>query len=97
MPVKEKNRVKLKEPVYIYKPVGCKKCNLKGYSGRVGVFEVLRMNDTLSELIIKNPSEKEILKQARKNGMISMEEDGVLKVLEGITSLEEVMRVTQEL
>jgi type IV pilus assembly protein PilB len=88
---------KAKGKIFIYRPKGCRKCNFKGYSGRVGVFEILKVTKELSNLIAKRPTEEEILKVARKQGMISMEEDGILKVLSGITSLEEVMRVTQEL
>ena len=88
--------LKLKEPIYIYEPKGCKKCNFNGYSGRVGVFEVIKMTPSLAGVIVKNPTEEEILKAAKEQGMISMEEDGILKVLEGITSLEETMRIAEE-
>jgi type IV pilus assembly protein PilB len=96
LPEKLKKKIKLKEPIFIFKPKGCKKCNFKGYSGRIGIFETVEMTEGLAETITKNPSEKEILKEARAQGMISMEEDGILKVLQGITSLEEVMRVAEE-
>lgn len=89
--------IKSKKTIYIYQAQGCKKCNFKGYSGRIGVFEVLKMTETLGDLIVKDPSEKELVKEARRQGMISMEEDGILKVLDGLTSLEEIMRVTEEL
>ncbi|GAI29944.1 unnamed protein product, partial [marine sediment metagenome] len=85
-----------KKPLYIYQPKGCKKCNFKGYSGRVGLFEIIKMTDSLAEIITRKPTERDILQEGRIQGMITMEEDGVLKVLEGITSLEEVMRVTEE-
>ncbi|MDI6883137.1 MAG: GspE/PulE family protein [Patescibacteria group bacterium] len=94
LPAKEKTKIKLKE--YIYQPNGCKKCNFKGYAGRIGAFEVIKMTDSLAKITAKNPSEIEILKEARRQGMITMEEDGVLKVLQGITSLEEVMRIAEE-
>ena len=83
--------------IEIYEPQGCKECAFKGYSGRIGVFEVLKMTDNLAKLINKEAiSEEEILKEARKEGFITMEEDGILKVLKGITSFEEVMRVAKE-
>lgn len=88
--------VEIKEPLYIYEPKGCKKCNFKGYSGRIGVFEIIKMTSSLAEIIIKKPTEGEILKEAKAQGMISMEEDGILKVLKGITSFEEAMRVAEE-
>jgi type IV pilus assembly protein PilB len=96
LPQNLKRKVKGKGTLYIFKPKGCKKCNFKGYSGRTGVFEIIKMTDKLAEIITKAPSERDILKEARLQGMISMEEDGILKILEGITSLEEVMRVAEE-
>jgi len=93
LPKEIKKEVKVKEPFYIYKPKGCKKCNFKGYKGRVGLFEIIEMTDELAEIVTGNPTEQAIFQQARKQGMITMEEDGIVKVLQGITSLEEVMRV----
>jgi type IV pilus assembly protein PilB len=80
----------------ISEPKGCKKCRFEGYAGRIGVFEVLAMTDTLAELILKDPSEVKIAEEAKNQGMITMEQDGILKVLEGITSIEEVLRVAEE-
>ncbi len=98
LPPNLKNKVKdkVKPGIYIFKPQGCKKCNFKGYSGRVGIFESIQMNDSLAEIVIGNPSERDILNEARRQGMILMEEDGLLKVLEGVTTMEEVMRVAEE-
>lgn len=87
---------KIEEPLFIYKAKGCKKCNFKGYSGRIGVFEIIKMTPKLAEIIIEKPTEGEILKEAKSQEMISMEKDGILKVLQGITSLEEIMRITEE-
>lgn len=80
----------------IWEPAGCKKCNFEGYSGRIGVFEVLLMTDELSEIILKEPSEMKIWEEAKHQGMITMKQDGILKVLAGITSIEEVLRVAEE-
>ena len=88
--------INIKEPLYIYEPKGCKKCDFKGYSGRIGVFEILKMTSSLAEIIIKNPNETEISKTAKAQGIVSMEEDGILKLLKGVTSFEEVMRVVEE-
>ena len=96
LPEKLKNKLKIEEPFYIFKPKGCKKCNFKGYRGRSGVFEIIKMTDRLEEIITKNPSEQEIFKEGRSQGMILMEEDGVIKALKGVTSLDELMRVTEE-
>lgn len=78
----------------LYKGKGCKMCGGTGYSGRVGIFEVLEMTDDVKNLVIKRASSDEIVKVAEKNGMTRMFEDGIAKVLEGITTLDEVMRVT---
>lgn len=96
LPPAMRKRVKIPEPLIAYKPSACKKCNDKGYAGRLGIFEVLEMSDALAEIIIQGASDRDIFKQARIQGMVTMEEDGILKVLRGITSLEEVMRTTQE-
>ncbi|MBZ9572780.1 Flp pilus assembly complex ATPase component TadA, partial [Patescibacteria group bacterium] len=96
LPEKVTGKIKLTRDIYIYQPKGCKKCNFKGYSGRAGVFEVIKMTDSLAEITTRNPTEREILKEGRAQEMITMEEDGVLKVLKGITSLEEIMRVAEE-
>ncbi len=91
-----KKRVRPTETLYIYEPVGCKRCNNIGYSGRIGIFEILEMTDRLGEIILKEPSEAKIQEEAKNQGMITMKQDGILKVLEGATSLEEVLRVAEE-
>ena len=75
---------------YVYQAKGCEVCNFKGYSGRAGLFEVMEMTNELSELILKNPLESLIVKNAQKQGMFTMEQEGVLKVLSGETSVEEI-------
>ena len=87
---------KIKPPFYIYKAHGCKACNFKGYSGRIGISEVIKMTDSLAKMIVGNSVETEILKEARNQGMTTITEDGILKVLQGITSMEEVMKETEE-
>lgn len=94
--LKNKIKGKIHTPLSLFKPQGCKKCNFKGYSGRIGIFEAVEMTDSLAEMISEHPSEKQIFEEARKQGMISMGEDGVLKVLDGLTTLEEIMRVAEE-
>jgi type IV pilus assembly protein PilB len=89
-------KLESKKDVFIFEPKGCKKCGNEGYSGRIGVFEVLKITKTISEIITSDPSEAKIFEEAKKQGMITMEQDGVLKVLEGITSMEEVLRVAEE-
>jgi type IV pilus assembly protein PilB len=96
LPEKLKNKLKIKLPFYIYISQGCKKCRGEGYSGRVSIAEVLKMTPQLADLILKTPSETEILKEAQRQGMITMRQDGILKVLAGTTSIEEILRVAAE-
>jgi len=91
-----KKRIKIPKPFFVYKAVGCKKCNYTGYGGRIGLFEVLKMTDELGEIILRQPSELKISEEAKRQGMLTMKQDGVLKVLEGNTSVEEVLRVAEE-
>jgi len=81
------------EPPYeLYEAVGCDKCNM-GYKGRLGIFEAIITDDALEALIPQNPSEHEIKKISQKQGILDMKEDGVLKILNGTTSIEEVKSV----
>ncbi len=72
---------------------GCDKCGNTGYHGRVGIFEVLPVSEAISDLILDHAPASKIHNQAVSEGMISLQQDGVLRVLEGITTFEEVMRV----
>ena len=74
----------------------CPTCNNTGYLGRVGIFEVLPISEKIARLILERSPAGEIEKQALEEGMITMKQDGYLKVTEGITSIEEVLRVAQE-
>lgn len=69
---------------------GCEKCNLTGYKGRIGIFEAIKTDESIEKIISENPSEREIKKVAKTQGILSMRQDGVVKILNGITSLEEV-------
>ncbi|MBZ1348294.1 MAG: GspE/PulE family protein [Candidatus Nealsonbacteria bacterium] len=88
--------IEVPKDFYIYEPGQCKKCDTKGFSGRLGIFEVLAMTDQLEEIILQKTSESAIFQQARNQGMITMKQDGILKVLEGKTTIEEVLRVAEE-
>lgn len=81
------------EPPQIAQTVGCSICNETGYKGRVGIFEFFVVDDEVEQLITTKPSEIQIRELARKKGMITLKENGILKVLQGITTLEEVERV----
>ena len=78
-----------------YEGKGCRHCRGTGFRGRMGIFEILLVDDQIRELILKKASAEEIKKAAIKSGMKTLREDGLLKVQEGITSLDEVIRVTQ--
>ncbi len=82
----------------IFKPgPGCRECNGKQYKGRSGIFEVLAMNDELERIILSNISEEELRKAAHQQGMITMFQDGIIKVLQGKTSLQEVLQAAQDM
>jgi len=95
MPTAVKSTIKIKDPFLIYEAKGCEICGFTGYSGRIGLFEVLSMSDELAELIQTNPMESLIFKIAQKQGMLTMEQEGVIKVLNGQTTVGEVIRATQ--
>jgi type II secretory ATPase GspE/PulE/Tfp pilus assembly ATPase PilB-like protein len=77
----------------IGKPKGCNQCSETGYKGRVGVFEGIAMDKTIENIIRENPSERDIRSAAKPQNQLTMPQDGILKVLAGITSLEEIERV----
>ncbi len=77
------------------KIVGCEKCNNTGYVGRIAIYEVMPISEKLSKLIIEKAAASEIQKQAMDEGMLTMKQDGYVKVLEGITTMDEVVRVAQ--
>ena len=75
---------------------GCQACNSTGYRGRVGVFETILMDESMEKFILKNPSIASFREEAIKKGMVTMYQDGLIKVLQGETTIEEVERVTGE-
>ena len=77
---------------YTYDAVGCKECNNSGYYDRIGIFEVLTMEDNIKELIVNGASSIEIRKEALKNGFKPIAVDGINKVINGITTLDELDR-----
>ncbi len=94
IPEQSPYRVPADKPLIFSTGGGCEECAGLGYKGRVGIFEVMTMNQELEKLILAgNTSEYDIMDVARKRGMLSMVQDGVLKALEGMTSIDEVFRV----
>ena len=96
LPEKVKKEIKIPESLTVFEPVGCRDCHNTGYSGRIALFEILEMTSHLAEIILKEPSETKILEEAKRQGMLTMKQDGILKVLDGITTIEEVLRVAEE-
>jgi len=86
--------IKVGTEVESYEPVGCGRCNNSGYKGRVGIYSVMSLSEQLKEMTIARAAEPEIAAVAREEGMLTLREDGVVKIRAGVTSLEEVLRVT---
>lgn len=98
---KDEKEPKKEEPkgslnLTLFRGVGCNKCDNSGYLGRLGIYEVIEVDDDIGKQIINHASTSEIQHAAVKNGMITMQQDGFLKALEGVTTVEEVLRVTRE-
>ena len=88
--------VKIPETLSFFRGKGCDECHHLGYHGRIGVFEVFSVNDAMEKMIYQQASTVDIKRAAVAQGMMSMQQDGVLKALQGITDLSEVWRVTEE-
>ncbi len=86
--------VKVGADVESYEPAGCGRCNNSGYKGRVGIYSVMSLSERLKQMTIAHAPETEIAAVAREEGMLTLREDGVVKIRAGVTSLEEVLRVT---
>ena len=91
-----KGIIKVPQKFKIWQANKCEKCNFTGYKGRTGIFEAFLVNDEIEKLILKNPSEADIKEAAEHQGMVTIFQDGLIKVLEGITSFEELNRVVFE-
>ena len=96
LPQAVRKEIDLSKPIFVFEAAGCKKCNNTGYASRTGVFEVLEMTPALAEITLKEPSEIKIGEEAKRQGMVTMKQDGILKVLQGISSVEEVLRMAEE-
>ena len=77
------------------KIVGCDKCNNTGYLGRIAIYEVMPITEKISKLIVEKASSADVQREAINEGMLTMKQDGYVKVLEGVTSMDEVLRVAQ--
>jgi general secretion pathway protein E len=85
-----------KQPEFVYKATGCPKCFKTGYLGRTGIYELLEVDDDIRQLVLKNVDSGTIKRAAMQKGMLTLREDGADKIVRGQTTLEEVLRVTQE-
>ena len=77
-------------PIKMFTSIGCEKCNSTGYKGRIGIFEAIKTDEAIEKIIPENPSEREIKRVASHQGILSMRQDGIVKILNGITTIDEV-------
>jgi len=95
-PSETKKNFKLPDPLMIWEPVGCPYCKRQGYIGRIGIFETMEMTAQLAELVLTDLSETKLNEEAKRQGMISMRQDGIIKAINGLTTIEEVFKATEE-
>ena len=92
LPPRVKLEKELNEKSQISEPQGCKDCH-NGYSGRIAVLELFEINDEMEDLILNSPTEIRIKTAAKKAGFVTMMQDAVIKILSGITTIEEAERI----
>ncbi len=80
-------------PKQLYKAIGCAKCNNTGYKGRIGIHEGILSTEKIEEVIATNPSEREIREAAKDQKLLNMKQDGIIKILNGVTTIDELERV----
>ncbi len=93
--ISDKSYLESVDPTNTYVPLGCDKCNTTGYKGRTGIYEAILSDEAIEQIVNENPSEREINRAAKHQNLLNMQEDGVIKVLKGVTSLDELERVVQ--
>jgi len=91
--IKNKDYLKGLDMGNVYEAVGCAECNFTGFKGRTGIYEAILTDESIENVVIKNPSEREIDKASENQNILNMKQDGVIKVLQGLTSLDELSRV----
>ena len=82
-------------PERLYRPVGCRACRDTGFAGRTGIFELLKTDDGVRELCVERASSSRIRQHGLQNGMTTLRQSGWIKVVEGVTDIEEVVRITK--
>jgi type IV pilus assembly protein PilB len=90
------NGGKIKIDTLIYEGKGCQECRFTGYKGRTAIHEILPMSEKIREMVLKRQSSQQIKQQAISEDMVTLRNDGILKVLQGITTYSEVLRVAQQ-
>ncbi|HBB54184.1 MAG: hypothetical protein UT90_C0016G0022 [Parcubacteria group bacterium GW2011_GWA1_40_21] len=91
--IQNKNYLENLQTSSVWEAVGCDKCNKTGYKGRIGIFEAILIDESVEKIIQENPSEREIKKATAHQGLLDMKQDGIIKSLNGITSISELERV----
>ncbi len=94
LPDPEKTEAKAKKKLFV--GAGCDACTNSGYKGRIGIFEIMAVTEPVRQLTLKRASSSELMAQATKDGLITLKQDGILKALDGLTTMEEVWRVTKD-
>jgi len=94
LPREVKETIKYQPPYEIYHGVGCSVCKKKGLAGRIALFEILEMTKELEEIIVTHPTETRILEETKRQGMITLRQDGIIKALDGLVPIEAVLRET---
>lgn len=89
----EQSGFRVESDVEVYEAVGCSRCGMSGYRGRIGLFSVMEMSDRIKDMAVSLAPDAEISHAARQEGMLTVKEDGLAKVREGLTTIEEVARV----
>lgn len=94
IPEVSKQEAEVPDAIKLYEAKGCKECGGKGTKGRLALFEIISMTPQMEKVIMEGPTESKIEEEARRQGMVSMRQDGLLKAIKGEISLQEVLRVT---
>ncbi|MBW6440977.1 GspE/PulE family protein [Patescibacteria group bacterium] len=96
IPADQKSDIDISNGVKIFHGMGCRKCKKSGSSGRIGIYEVLSMTAEIEESMSDKITDSDIEREAKKQGMLTMKQDGLLKVFRGLTTIEEVLKVTED-
>lgn len=92
----QKKEIDLSLPLKLFRGKGCKRCGQKGYRGRISICEVLDIDSEMEKIVSDKPSEEAIKKAAENQGMITMRQDGMIKALKGFTTIEEILKLSEE-